>query len=85
MKEARDCQHQQRLKEEQLQHQKVEAACLRKEKRQEKLLAVEARRTARTAARLMRQEEKAREAAVRASRQAACRTQQRLQQAQKTA
>ncbi|KAF1359635.1 hypothetical protein EJ07DRAFT_118519 [Lizonia empirigonia] len=85
VKEALDRQHQQELEEEQLQHQKVEAARLREEKRQEKLLAVEARRKARAAARLMRQEENAREAADRASRQAARRTQQRLQQAQKTA
>ncbi|KAF1358277.1 hypothetical protein EJ07DRAFT_125260 [Lizonia empirigonia] len=82
--EALDRQHQQELEEEQLQHQKVKAARLREEKRQEKLLAVEARRKARAAARLMRQEENARETADRASRQAARRT-QRLQQAQKTA
>jgi hypothetical protein len=44
---------------------------------------VEARRVARTAARLIRQEEKAREAADRASRQAARGTQERLQHAQK--
>jgi len=85
VKEARDRQLQQGLEEEQLQHQKAKAARLRKEKRQEKLKAVQARRAARAAARLMRQGEKAREAANRASRQAACRTQQRLQQAQKTA
>jgi hypothetical protein len=85
VKEARDRQVQQGLEEEQLQQQKAEAARLRKEKRQEKLKVVEARRAARAAARLMRQGEKAREAANRASRQAACRTQQRLQQAQKTA
>ncbi|KAF1359717.1 hypothetical protein EJ07DRAFT_165824 [Lizonia empirigonia] len=85
VKEARDRQHQQELEEEQLQHQKVEAAHVREDQRQEKLKAVEARRAARAAARLMRQEEKAREAADRASRQAARRTQQRLQQAQKTA
>ncbi|KAF1357589.1 hypothetical protein EJ07DRAFT_128472, partial [Lizonia empirigonia] len=84
VKEARDRQHQQELEEEQLQHQKVEAARVREEQRQEKLKAVEARRAARAAARLMRQEEKAGEAADRASRQAAHRT-QRLQQAQKTA
>ncbi|KAF1363059.1 hypothetical protein EJ07DRAFT_86024, partial [Lizonia empirigonia] len=42
---------------------KVEAARVREEQRQKKLKAVEARRAARAAARLMRQEEKAREAA----------------------
>jgi hypothetical protein len=82
---AHDRLRQQELKEEQRQHQKAEASCVREEQRQEKLKAVEARRAARTAAQLMRQEEKAREAADRASRQAARRTQQRLQQAQKTA
>jgi hypothetical protein len=82
---ARDCLQQQELKEEQRQYQKAEAACVRKEQRQEKLKAVEARHAARTGAQLIRQEEKAREAADRASRQAACRTQQQLQQAQKTA
>ncbi|KAF2843961.1 hypothetical protein T440DRAFT_503156 [Plenodomus tracheiphilus IPT5] len=85
VKEALDRQLQQGLEEEQLQHQKAEAARVREEQRQEKLRAVEARRAARTAARLMRQEEKAREAADRALRQAARRTQQRLQQAQKIA
>jgi hypothetical protein len=85
VKEARDRQLQQGLEEEQLQHQRAEAARLREEQRQEKLQAVQQRRTARAAARLMRQEEKARKAADRASRQAARRTQQRLQQAQKTA
>ncbi|KAF1366006.1 hypothetical protein EJ07DRAFT_94019, partial [Lizonia empirigonia] len=85
VKEAVDRQLQQGLEEEQLQHQKAEAARVREEQRQEKLRAVEARRAARAAARLMRQEEKAREAADRALRQVARRTQQRLQQAQKTA
>jgi hypothetical protein len=84
VKEARDRQLQQGLEEEQLQHQRAEAARLREEQRQEKLQAVQQRRTARAAARLMRQEEKAREAADRASRAAARRAQQRLQQAQKT-
>ncbi|KAF1923392.1 uncharacterized protein M421DRAFT_75584, partial [Didymella exigua CBS 183.55] len=42
---------------------KAEAARVREEQRQDKLKAVEARRAARTAAQLMRQEEKAREAA----------------------
>ena len=83
VKEARDRQLQQELEEEQLQHQKVEAARLLEEQRQAKLRAVEARRAARAAAQLMRQEEKAHEAADRAPRQAARRTQQRLQQARK--
>jgi hypothetical protein len=85
VKEARDRQQQQGLEEEQRQHQKAEAARVREEQRQEKLRAVEVRRAARTAAQLMRQEEKVRKAADRASRQAARRTQQRLQQAQKNA
>ncbi|KAF1362955.1 hypothetical protein EJ07DRAFT_163521 [Lizonia empirigonia] len=72
VKEARDRQLQQGLEEEELQHQRAEAARLREEQRQEKLQAVQQRRAARAAARLMRQEEKAR------------RAQQRLQRAQKT-
>ncbi|KAF1925225.1 uncharacterized protein M421DRAFT_400317 [Didymella exigua CBS 183.55] len=50
VKEARDCQHQQELEEEQLQHQKAETARVREEQRQEKLRKVEARRAARAAA-----------------------------------
>jgi hypothetical protein len=84
VKEVRDCQLQHGLEEEQLQHQKAEAGCLRKEKRQEKLKAVEARRAARAAARLMRQGEKAREATNQGLQAAARRAQQRLQQSQKT-
>jgi hypothetical protein len=60
---ARDRLQQQGLEEEQRQHQKAEAARVREEQRQEKLKAVEAKRAARTAAQLIRQEEKAREAA----------------------
>jgi hypothetical protein len=85
VKEARDRQLQQELEEEQLQHQKAEAARLREEQRQEKRQAVQQRRTARAAAQLIRLEEKARKAANRASRQAARRAQQQLQHAQKTA
>jgi hypothetical protein len=84
VKEACDCQLQHGLKEEQLQHQKAEAGCLRKEKRQEKLKAVKARHAARAAAWLMRQGEKTREAADRGLQAAACRAQQWLQQGQKT-
>ncbi|KAF2831087.1 hypothetical protein CC86DRAFT_378002 [Ophiobolus disseminans] len=50
VKEARDCQHQQGLEEEQRQQQKAEAAYLREEKRQEKLQAAQQRREARTQA-----------------------------------
>lgn len=85
VKEARDRQLQQGLEEEQLQHQRAEAARLREVKKQEKLQAAQQKRAARAAAQIIRQEEKARKAADRASRQAARRTQQRLQQAQKTA
>jgi len=84
VKEARDRQLQQGLEEEQLQHQRAEAARLREVKKQEKLQAAQQKRAARAAAQIIRQEEKARKAADRASRQAARRTQQRLQQAQKT-
>jgi hypothetical protein len=84
VKEARDRQLQQGLEEEQLQHQRAEAARLRQERRQEKLQAVQQRRAARVEAQIIRQEKKAREAADRASRQAARKAQQRLQQAQKT-
>ncbi|KAF7441786.1 Dimer-Tnp-hAT domain containing protein [Pyrenophora tritici-repentis] len=85
VKEARDRQLQQGLKEEQLQHQKAEAARLRQERRQEKLQAAQQRRAARLEAQITRQEKKAREAADRASRQAARKAQQQLRQAQKTA
>jgi hypothetical protein len=85
VKEARDRQLQQGLEEEQLQHQRAEAARLREVKKQEKLQAAQQKRAARAAAQIIRQEEKARKAADRASRQAARRTQQRFQQAQKTA
>jgi hypothetical protein len=85
VKEARDRQLQQGLEEEQLQHQRAEAARLRQERKQEKLQAAQQRRAARAEAQITRQEKKAREAADRASRQAARRAQQRLQQAQKTA
>jgi hypothetical protein len=85
VKEARDRQLQQELEEEQLQHQRAEAARLREDQRQEKLQAVQQRRVARAAARLIRQEEKTREAADRTARAAARRAQQQLQQAQKTA
>jgi hypothetical protein len=85
VKEARDRQLQQGLEEEQLQHQRAEAARLREVKKQEKLQAAQQKRAARAAAQIIRQEEKARKAADRASRQAARKTQQRLQQAQKTA
>jgi hypothetical protein len=82
---ARDRLLQQGLEEEQLQHQRAEAARLREVKKQEKLQAAQQKRAARAAAQIIRQEEKARKAADRALRQAARRTQQRLQQAQKTA
>jgi hypothetical protein len=59
----RDCLQQPGLEEEQRQHQNAEAARVREEQRQEKLKAVEARRAARTAAQLIRQKEKAHEAA----------------------
>jgi hypothetical protein len=72
VKEACDCQLGKELEEKQLQHQKVEAACLHKEK----LKAVKAGHAARAAARLMRQGEKACEAANQASQAAACRAQQ---------
>ena len=72
VKEARDRQLQQGLEEEQLQHQRAEAAHLRQERRQEKLQAAQQRRAARVEAQIIRQEKKAREAADRASRQAAC-------------
>jgi hypothetical protein len=85
VKEARDRQLQQGLEEEQLQHQRAEAARLREVKKQEKLQAAQQKRAARAAAQIIRQEEKARKAADRASRQVARKTQQRLQQAQKTA
>ena len=85
VKEARDRQLQQGLEEEQLQHQRAEAARLRELKKQEKLQAAQQKRAARATAQIIRQGEKAREAADRASRQAARKTQQRLQQAQKTA
>ncbi|KAF2821582.1 hypothetical protein CC86DRAFT_411262 [Ophiobolus disseminans] len=63
VKEARDCQLQQGLEEEQLQHQRAEAACLREVKKQEKLQAAQKKRAARAAAQIIRQEEKARKAA----------------------
>ena len=84
VKEARDRQLQQGLEEEQLQHQRAEAAHLRQERRQEKLQAAQQRRAARVEAQIIRQEKKAREAADRASRQAARKAQHLLQQAQKT-
>jgi hypothetical protein len=84
VKEAHDRQLQHRLKEEQLQHQKAEAGCLRKEKRQEKLKAVRARRPVRAAAQLMKQGEKACEAANQDLQATARRSQQQLQQDQKT-
>ncbi|KAF2828235.1 hypothetical protein CC86DRAFT_289159, partial [Ophiobolus disseminans] len=83
--EARDRLLQQGLEEEQLQHQRAEAARLREVKKQEKLQAAQQKRAARAAAQMIRQEEKAHKAADQALQQAARRTQQRLQQAQKTA
>ena len=77
--ETRDRQQQEGLEKGQPQHQKAEAPLVREEQRQGKLRAVNARYAARTAAQLIRQEEKARKASDRASRQAARRTQQRLQ------
>jgi hypothetical protein len=84
VQKARDRLLQQGLEEEQLQHQRAEAARLRQEKRQEKLQAAQQRRAVRVEAQIIRQEKRAREAADRASRQAARKAQQRLQQAQKT-
>ncbi|KAF2822662.1 hypothetical protein CC86DRAFT_423901, partial [Ophiobolus disseminans] len=85
VKEARNCQLQQGLEEEQLQHQRAEAARLRELKKQEKLQAAQQKRAARAAAQIMRQEEKASKAADQALQQAACKVQQQLEQAQKTA
>jgi hypothetical protein len=84
VKEARDRQHQQELKEEQQRLQRAEKVHDREEQRQAKAQAIKARRTARAEARIARQADKAREAADRASRDVARRAQQRLQQAQKT-
>jgi hypothetical protein len=83
VEKARDCLRQQELEAEQQQLQKAEKARSREDQKQAKAQAIEARRKARAEARILRQAEKAREAADRASRAAARRTQQRLKQAQK--
>ena len=78
VREARDCLHQQGLEEEQQQLQKADRARIREEQKQAKAQAIEARRKARAEARILRQAEKAREAADQASRAAARQAQQRL-------
>jgi membrane protein involved in colicin uptake len=83
VEKARDCLRQQELEAEQQQLQKAEKARSREDQKQAKAQAIEAKRKARAEARILRQAEKAREAADRASRAAARRTQQRLKQAQK--
>jgi hypothetical protein len=85
VKEARDRQQQQEQEEEQQQLQKAERRRVREDQKQVKLQAVQQRRTARAAARVVREKDKARKATEQASRAAARRTQQRLQQALKTA
>jgi membrane protein involved in colicin uptake len=84
VEKARELLRQQELEEEQQQLQKAEKARYREDQKQAKAQAIEARRKARAEATILRQAEKAREAADRASRAAARRTQQRLKQAQKT-
>jgi hypothetical protein len=84
VKEARDRLQQQELEEEQQQLQKADRARVREEQKQAKAQAIEARRKAKAEARILRQAEKAREAADHASRAAARRAQQQLQRAQKT-
>jgi hypothetical protein len=85
VKEARDRLRQQELEEEQQQLQKAERARVREERKQAKLQAVQEKRAARAAARIVREGEKARKAAEQTSRAAARRTQQRLRQALKNA
>jgi hypothetical protein len=80
VEKARELLRQQELEEEQQQLQKAEKARYREDQKQAKAQAIEARRKARAEATILRQAEKAREAADRASRAAARRTQQRLKQ-----
>ncbi|KAF2834038.1 hypothetical protein CC86DRAFT_279208 [Ophiobolus disseminans] len=83
VKEARDRLQHQEAEEKQQQLQKAEAARLREVRRQAKVQAKQVRREARAEARIVREKEKAEKAAEQASRAAACRTQQRLQNALK--
>jgi hypothetical protein len=85
VKEARDCQHQQELEEEQQQLQKAERACVQENKKHFKLCTAQEKRAARAAARIILEKEKAKKAAEQAPRATAWRTQQQLQQALKTA
>jgi hypothetical protein len=83
VKDAREQQQLKERKEQQLQHQKAEANRHRKESRQAKTKAVQARRQAKVEARISREKEKAEKAAEQVLRTAARRTHQRLKQALK--
>jgi hypothetical protein len=86
-RKVKDACKQQRLKEreeQQLQHQKTEAKRHRKESRQAKAEAVQARRQAKVEARILREKKTADRAAAQVSRIAACRTHQQPKQALKT-
>jgi hypothetical protein len=78
VKEARDCQQRQKQEEEQQQLQKAERDHVQEDQKQAKLQAVQKRRTARAAAWVVHEKDKARKATEQASRTAACRTQQQL-------
>jgi hypothetical protein len=76
VKEARDRQQQQEQEEEQQRLQKAERGRVQEDQKQAKFQAVQHRRTARAAARVVREKEKARKATEQASRAAARRTRQ---------